>query len=458
MSTPKYTKVIGCHNGLQINGICFYPECNGSLLCMSCVLTSPHCNHIKNILSIPQVAEKADKHYGLMREIRSEDDVPEEVQDLLDNEDESLTNLTKHIEQEKQHVEKIISEIQQSFLTTTNSFKETISKQFDAQLETMKANFNYLKTKVKRFYRQDEAECLDFPCLEEIMKSLNIIDDKTNLQAKLKHFYEEINFGAAWSGTLEEKIAQTESTINDISQLFQELLNLKPTTCVFNELRANIHNYLNDFTITLENRHLFANEINILRDDNIKPMVKSNLVTSSLDQILIQDWLPGKVKSCTLIYQGSRDGFASLEFHKKVDNYKHTLTIVESNFGKIFGGYSDQLWESAKEPCKKSITSFLFSITGRELYPVKRKLKRKAIDCNKDHSASFGDSQGAESSGGDLKIANNGNSNTDSYSKLGSCYESKGKSGEFFVGAESFSVKEIEVFSVEFYTEIRTIG
>lgn len=42
----------------------------------------------------------------------------------------------------------------------------------------------------------------------------------------------------------------------------------------------------------------------------------------------------------TLIYQASRDGFESTEFHKLCDNIPSLLTIVLTKAGNIFGGFS----------------------------------------------------------------------------------------------------------------------
>ena len=44
------------------------------------------------------------------------------------------------------------------------------------------------------------------------------------------------------------------------------------------------------------------------------------------------------------IMRGSEDGFSSSIFHQKCDNKGPTLTIIQSDQGKIFGGYSMIPW------------------------------------------------------------------------------------------------------------------
>ena len=51
-----------------------------------------------------------------------------------------------------------------------------------------------------------------------------------------------------------------------------------------------------------------------------------------------------KEKEVTLLYRASRDGFSPETFHDKCDNQGPTLTVAESDTGKIFGGYTNLSW------------------------------------------------------------------------------------------------------------------
>ena len=47
----------------------------------------------------------------------------------------------------------------------------------------------------------------------------------------------------------------------------------------------------------------------------------------------------------SLLYRGSRDGFSCQDFHSKCDYKGATLTVVKSDYNKIFGGFTSKSWE-----------------------------------------------------------------------------------------------------------------
>jgi hypothetical protein len=63
----------------------------------------------------------------------------------------------------------------------------------------------------------------------------------------------------------------------------------------------------------------------------------------------LQKWLRLKCK-WNLCYRASQDGWSAHNFHTHCDNNGPTVVLVEAN-GCIFGGYTDQHWESPKYRC-----------------------------------------------------------------------------------------------------------
>jgi hypothetical protein len=117
----------------------------------------------------------------------------------------------------------------------------------------------------------------------------------------------------------------------------------------------------------------------------------------------------------SLLYRGTRDGFGSHDFHSKCDGHANTLTILkakESSF--IFGGFTAAEWDSQYK-CKSDANAFIFTLTNKDNTPLKIKIdsnKHKyAIYCNSGCGPTFGY--------GDIRIANNSNTTTDSTSNLG---------------------------------------
>ena len=70
-----------------------------------------------------------------------------------------------------------------------------------------------------------------------------------------------------------------------------------------------------------------------------------------------------------LLYRATRDGFHTLNFHKKVDKQGPTLSIIKSEMNKVFGVYrtvsfnSSWSMESFEDP-----TAFIFSFEKKTIH------------------------------------------------------------------------------------------
>jgi hypothetical protein len=78
----------------------------------------------------------------------------------------------------------------------------------------------------------------------------------------------------------------------------------------------------------------------------------------------VNQFFDGKLKSLKLLYRASDFYFSISEFHNRCDHLPHTLTLMENEYGKILGGYTPLVWNSAKKswsPDKEQKT-FIFSL------------------------------------------------------------------------------------------------
>jgi hypothetical protein len=150
-----------------------------------------------------------------------------------------------------------------------------------------------------------------------------------------------------------------------------------------------------------------------------------------------------------LLYRGSRDGFESSAFHRLCDGHPMTLTIILSDNGSIFGGYTPVAWHnSGSYTVDNTLKSFLFTLKnpnniGARIFPLKEDQKGSAID-----GASYGPSFGI---GHNLHVSDQCNNNTRSYTGgFGQTYANDtGLPGEtVFTGGPHFRVREIEVFEL----------
>jgi hypothetical protein len=150
-----------------------------------------------------------------------------------------------------------------------------------------------------------------------------------------------------------------------------------------------------------------------------------------------------------LLYRGSRDGFDSSTFHDRCDGKPHTVTIVETTLGFIFGGYTPTVWDrTSGSKSDSSLQSFIFTLkNAQNMDPKKFSLKSASNQCAIWSGSGYGPIFGG---GHDFQISSNSNATTSNYSNFGHTYNNDtGCDGKtFLAGAYNFTVKELEVFHV----------
>ena len=106
------------------------------------------------------------------------------------------------------------------------------------------------------------------------------------------------------------------------------------------------------------------------------------------------------IRKCDLLYRASDNGYSIKQFHSLCDNKDATITIIESNHGNIFGGYTSKSWQShADAQYVKDKNAFLFLIKSERkcsdtklpvLYEIKDGWEAEAIFTVRDQGPSFG--------------------------------------------------------------------
>ena len=165
-----------------------------------------------------------------------------------------------------------------------------------------------------------------------------------------------------------------------------------------------------------------------------------------------------------LIYRGSLDGFEPNEFHSKCDNIPNTITIIKSENGNIFGGYTTQTWNSVTDlddlddgDNKTDENAFIFSFLNKHNKPIKIKIKesakKNAIYCSKFLGPNFGsydieikDKYNAKSSLGFNYFLPIDFIDGYNWAKGSNCADEINDS--FLAGENKFILNEIEVFQV----------
>jgi len=144
-----------------------------------------------------------------------------------------------------------------------------------------------------------------------------------------------------------------------------------------------------------------------------------------------------------LCYRASSHGWAASTFHSRCDGKPHTVTIIRKNL-YVFGGYTDIPWDSSSSYGSTS-NAFIFSLRNKEgLGPFKSMVTRpsNAIYRHSSYGPTFGN-------GHDIYIANNANSNTNSYTDFGYSYSVPSEVQDkktILAGTYKFTPDEVEVF------------
>ncbi len=143
--------------------------------------------------------------------------------------------------------------------------------------------------------------------------------------------------------------------------------------------------------------------------------------------------------------------FSDLIFKPSISpsNYANNQSLIVQNIGiltSLIGPYFDI---RQKTLLYRATRDFLFSLINKENRPYKSVVKSPGTNAIYD-SASYGPTFGG---GHDFYIADNSDSNTDSYSNWGNSYSSlytyySAQAQSFFAGSKNFQVKEIEVFQI----------
>ena len=115
--------------------------------------------------------------------------------------------------------------------------------------------------------------------------------------------------------------------------------------------------------------NLFINNI-IFIFKKLPAKLDSNILDESLQRKLVQLCEFSQCQKWKLLYRASRDGFSGKDFHSKCDRKKNTLTVIKSESGNVFGGYTDKCWHS-KGGLVSDPNAFIFSLINKENKPFK---------------------------------------------------------------------------------------
>jgi len=149
------------------------------------------------------------------------------------------------------------------------------------------------------------------------------------------------------------------------------------------------------------------------------------------------------------LYRASKDGFSAKRFHSKCDRIENSLTVIKSESGNVFGGYTDKAWDSNGRGVTDP-NAFIFSLINKEDKPFK-------VTCSDGANYAIwfafhcGPSFGSYPC--DLHIVGDSNTNESSYSNFGNSYKHPDypagteEAQNILAGSYKFKTTEIEIYT-----------
>jgi hypothetical protein len=167
-------------------------------------------------------------------------------------------------------------------------------------------------------------------------------------------------------------------------------------------------------------------------------------ILSTTQQTSLLNLIGFQAKSFSLLWRGTRDGFAASTFHSLCDNKGSTLTVVKATTGYIAGGYASVSW-ACRGGYVDDSTAFLFTLTNPSNMPLK-------LAVTYSYRALYDNPSSGPTFDWDLWITDASNTIANSYMRTDSYVAPNGNygfnSGLFTMGSAYFQVAEIEVFLV----------
>ncbi|CAD8095956.1 unnamed protein product [Paramecium primaurelia] len=162
---------------------------------------------------------------------------------------------------------------------------------------------------------------------------------------------------------------------------------------------------------------------------------------------IIQQKVNKQIKNSILIYSGTKDGLNNQQYWSKVNGKGNLLMVFKSKSDHILGAYSPCIWESCcgKYVADNTLSSFIFSQTNDQVFPLMKDTKKYAIYCHQNYGPVFGN-------GYDMKI---GGDFTDGYFNLGSSYQYSLQNHEeikpYLFGQKKPEIKECQIYELQFF-------
>ncbi|CAD8113900.1 unnamed protein product [Paramecium primaurelia] len=308
--------------------------------------------HIKSVLKSPQLLLSNDQNSFVYDTLNQFDKINDKfINSILDKLNTQITNIQNAFQVVQKELEKYANQ----FLNMKQKFKNELEKiiQFD-QFKQIIVNLENLGNSIK----SEDLE-INEKILYKYLQEIKNID------------HNQLYF------SLFEKIEELRIQFNDLKQ--QQYPECQ-------KLQEQLKQFLN-------NQIQFINQIKQIAFDQV---FSSKILSAQfLNKIItiISSKLNKQLINYQRIYLSTLDGLNGQSFWNKVNYQQNLLMIFKSKSGYIFGAFSPCNWISNCSGAyvqDNTLSSFIFSQTHDQIYPIKEGYQGNAIYCNKSYGPTFG--------------------------------------------------------------------
>ena len=164
---------------------------------------------------------------------------------------------------------------------------------------------------------------------------------------------------------LKHKIEILEKEKNEMKQSIEYLLNENKQ--IKNEMIEN-NKKLEEKIKSIENLNKYIQK-NQEPNQN-KYFINSDIIKQENDIDLLIKFLEKKPDRISLLFNSNIDGDSLQNFHNKVDYKSPTYIIIKTVQNRIFGGFTNHVWNVKNEGCGTDNKAFVFSLDKKKKYNI----------------------------------------------------------------------------------------
>ncbi|CAM2700906.1 unnamed protein product [Rotaria socialis] len=191
---------------------------------------------------------------------------------------------------------------------------------------------------------------------------------------------------------------------------------------------------------------------NVSLENRLNIFLGSTLLTTEYEEKLLE-FIGDNIQQqqpWSLIFRASEHGYDASDFHRCCDSFAPTVSIIQTDFGNIFGGFTSIPWSSPDlRSDQADPKAFLFTLKNSlnvspTKFPVAQEYQQSAISHNPTCGPNFGS---PKNEGSDLCLRNKFNEKTNCIFFPKSYIDSTNLGGLIFA-KKYFACKEVEVFTL----------